>query len=86
MLAAGPLGVIQQVGVVLQGVPHVTACKQMAALRYHEPQALVPGFGQPTPQQNLPAPREQWELSASLRDGVMLPGFAGAPGLGWTQS
>lgn len=64
VLATGPLWVVQQVGVVLQGIPHVTPCKQMAALRHHKPRALVSGFGQLKPQQNLPVPREQWELRA----------------------
>lgn len=32
VLAAGPLGVVQKVGVVLQGVPRLTPCKQKGAL------------------------------------------------------
>lgn len=35
VLATGPLWVIQKVGVVLQGIPCITPCKQMAALTHH---------------------------------------------------
>ena len=37
VLAAGPLRVIQEVGVVLQGIPRIGPCEQSAALTHHEP-------------------------------------------------
>lgn len=41
MLAAGPLRVVQEVGVVLQCVAHVSPCTQTAALTHREPRALA---------------------------------------------
>lgn len=48
VLAAGPLRVIQQVGVVLQGIPHIGPCGQRAALTHHEPGAWVSGHANPS--------------------------------------
>lgn len=41
VLAAGPLWVVQEVGVILQRIPCVTPCMQRAALTHHEPPALT---------------------------------------------
>lgn len=48
VLAAGPLRVIQQVGVVLQGIPCIGPCGQRAALTHHEPGAWVSGYANPS--------------------------------------
>lgn len=54
MLAAGPLWVVQEVGVILQRIPCVTPCMQRAALTHHEPQLWPTSFCQPKP------PLEPW--------------------------
>lgn len=68
MLATGPLRVIQQVGVVLQGIPCIAPCRQKAALTHHEPRALVPSSHQPKPQQNLCSAWEQLGLQVFSRN------------------
>lgn len=69
MLATGPLRVIQQVGVILQGIPCITPCRQKAALTHHEPRALVPSSHQLKPQQNLCSTWEQLGLQVFSRNG-----------------
>lgn len=69
MLATGPLWVIQQVGVILQGIPCITPCRQKAALTHHEPRALVSSSHQPKPQQNLCSAQEQLGLQLFSRSG-----------------
>lgn len=69
MLATGPLRVIQQVGIVFQGIPCIIPCRQKAALTHCEPQALVPSSHQPKPQQTLCSAWEQRGLQVFSRNG-----------------
>lgn len=68
MLAAGPLRVVQQIGIVFQHVPGIAACRQRAALTHHEPPAGVCSLGGAASQASLPL-RAGWKEGALDKEG-----------------